>query len=77
MLIDCETCLVRGIACADCVISVLLQIPDAPTNAIDLDESERNAVSVLAASGLLPPLRLVRPRTPPEHQRPDRRRDTA
>ena len=77
MLIDCETCSVRGIACADCVISVLLQTPDVPTNAIDLDESERNAVSVLAASSLLPPLRLVRPRTPPEHQGSDRRRDTA
>ena len=77
MLIDCETCSVRGIACADCVISVLLQTPDVPTNAIDLDESERNAVSVLAASGPLPPLRLVRPRIPPEHQGPDRHRDTA
>jgi hypothetical protein len=59
------------------VISVLLQTPDTPTNAIDLDESERNAVSVLAASGLLPPLRLVHPRTPPEHRGPDRRRNTA
>ena len=77
MLIDCETCSVRGIACPNCVISVLLQTPDEQTNAIDLDESERNAVSVFAASGLLPPLRLVRPRTPPEHPGPDRRRDTA
>jgi len=77
VLIDCETCSVRGIACPDCVISVLLETPHAPINAIDLDESERNAVSVFAASGLLPPLRLVRPRTPPEHEGPDRRRDTA
>ena len=77
MLIDCETCSVRGIACPDCVISVLLHASSGPDNAIDLDESERNAVSVLAASGLLPPLRLVRPRILPEHQRPDRRRDTA
>lgn len=77
MLIDCETCSVRGIACPDCVVSVLLETPHAPTNAIDLDESERNAVSVFAASGLLPPLRLVRPRTPPEDQESDRRRDTA
>jgi len=77
VLIDCETCSVRGIACPDCVISVLLQTSHAPINAIDLDESERNAVSVFAASGLLPPLRLVRPRTPPEHEGPDRRRDTA
>ena len=77
MLIDCETCSVRGVACPDCVISVLLRAPFGPTNAIDLDESERNAVSVLAASGLLPPLRLVRSRTPPGHQVPERRRDTA
>ena len=77
MLIDCETCSVRGVACPDCEISVLLHAAPGPTNVIDLDESERNAVSVLAASGLLPPLRLVRPRTPPEHQGPDRHRDTA
>ena len=77
MLIDCETCSVRGVACPDCVISVLLYAPPGPTNAIDLDESERNAVSALAASGLLPPLRLARSRTLPEHQVPDRRRDTA
>lgn len=77
MLIDCETCSVRGVACPDCVISVLLHAPSGPTNAIDLDESERNAVSVFAASGLLPPLRLVRSRTLPEHQVPERRRDTA
>jgi len=32
---------------------------------------------VFAASGLLPPLRLVRPRTLPEHQVPECRRDTA
>ena len=77
MLIDCETCSVRGIACPDCVVSVLLETPHMATNAIDLDESERNAVSVFAASGLLPPLRLIHSRTPPEHQGPDRRRDTA
>jgi hypothetical protein len=49
VLIDCETCSVRGVACADCVISVLLDAAPGPTNAIDLDESERNAVSVFAA----------------------------
>jgi len=77
VLIDCETCSVRGIACPDCVISVLLHASPDPANGVDLDESERNAVSVFAASGLLPPLRLARSRIRPEHQGPDRRRDTA
>jgi hypothetical protein len=77
MLIDCEACSVRGIACSDCVISVLLHAPPGPTNRIDLDESERNAVSIFAASGLLPPLRLVPSQGSAEARVQDRRRDTA
>jgi hypothetical protein len=44
MHIDCETCSVRGAACPDCVISVLLQPTPGVANHFDLDESERNAV---------------------------------
>ena len=30
MVIDCERCEVRGIACGDCVIGVLLGVPGVP-----------------------------------------------
>jgi len=63
MLIDCETCSVRGDACRDCVVTVILNNP-APT--IELDENEQHAFGNLAAVGLVPPLRLV-----PEHSRDD------
>jgi hypothetical protein len=56
MLIDCDTCIARGAACRDCVITVLL---DGPPARVDLDEDERAAMGSLAQAGLLPPLRLV------------------
>jgi hypothetical protein len=56
VLIDCDRCAVRGLACQDCVVTVLLSRP--PTG-LQLDEDERVAIGVLADSGLVPPLRLV------------------
>ena len=56
MLIDCDECRVRGPACGDCVVTVLL---GAPPDGVHLDPEERDALEVLAASGLVPPLRLV------------------
>jgi hypothetical protein len=56
LLIDCDTCSVRGIGCGDCVITVLLGGPPA---GVTLNDEERRAVEVLAAAGLVPPLRLV------------------
>ena len=53
MIIDCDTCTVRGAACGDCVVGVLLGPPTA------LDAEEERALGVLADSGLIPPLRLV------------------
>ena len=57
MVIDCERCAARGPACGDCVVSVLL---GAPPDGVQLDETERRAIAVLADGGLVPPLRLVR-----------------
>lgn len=56
MIIDCDTCRVRGPACGDCVVTVLL---GRPGQAPDLDAAEQRAIGVLAAGGLVPPLRLV------------------
>ena len=56
MLIDCDTCEVRGDACGECVISVLL---GAPPGGVEIDPDEQRALEVLADSGLVPPLRLV------------------
>lgn len=55
MLVDCARCVVRGDACSDCVISVILD--GAPRTEVELDPTERRALSVLADYGLVPPLR--------------------
>ncbi len=60
--VDCASCRARGPACSDCVISVLL----GPVSAdVELDTDEVGALEAMARSGLLPPLRLVRPTSPP------------
>ena len=53
MVIDCDDCAVRGPGCRDCVVSVLLGVPET------LLEDERAALEVLAEVGLAPRLRLV------------------
>lgn len=54
VLLDCDTCDVRGLACSDCVVTVFLGAPPSA-----LDDEDRRALGVLADSGLVPPLRLV------------------
>ena len=56
MLIDCDGCAVRDLACTDCVVTVLL---GGPPGVVDVDDDERRALDVLADSGLVPRLRLV------------------
>ena len=56
MLIDCDTCTVRAIACGDCVVSVLL---GAPPSGVELDETEQRALAALADAGMVPQLQLV------------------
>ena len=53
VVIDCDECAVRGPGCRDCVVSVLLGVPE------NLLEDERAALEVLAEAGLAPRLRLV------------------
>ena len=56
MIIDCDSCEVRGLACGDCVVSALLGGPPG-----EIDDGEAAALEALADSGLVPPLRLVVP----------------
>jgi hypothetical protein len=54
--VDCGSCVAKGLACGDCVITVLL---GSPTQGVELDTDEQAALSALADSGLVPPLRLI------------------
>ncbi len=56
MLIDCSSCVARPKACADCVVTALL---DSPTDG-QLTAEEVAAMDALSASGLVSPLRFVR-----------------
>ncbi|MEU6643863.1 hypothetical protein ABZ863_15095 [Saccharomonospora sp. NPDC046836] len=64
LVIDCGRCQVRGDACSDCVVSVLLGAPSA----VEWDGAEQRAVDALAEAGMVPRLRLV-PGVPRHHRR--------
>ena len=56
MLNDCDQCVMRDIACGDCVVTMLLNpVGDVPS----WDENEAAAVAALADAGLVSPLRLT------------------
>jgi hypothetical protein len=68
MIVDCDSCEVRGAACGECVIGVLLGVPEVPKAGqegpsgapqVQLDAAERQALAVLADQGLIPRLRVV------------------
>jgi hypothetical protein len=61
VIIDCDSCEVRGLACGDCVVTALL---GSPPGGVEIDDGERAALDALAGSGLVPPLRLVLPLEP-------------
>jgi hypothetical protein len=61
MLIDCDNCEVRDIACGGCVVSTLLGGPGQGLEVLEIDEGERRALDVLADVGLIPPLRHTAP----------------
>jgi hypothetical protein len=56
MIVDCDRCKVRGNACQDCVITLLLGAPPA---AVELKGAERRALDTLAEAGIVPRLQLV------------------
>lgn len=53
MIVDCDGCVMRDVACGDCVVTVLL----GPINGSIAEH--KDAFDVLASAGLTPPLRLV------------------
>ena len=55
--VDCNECLMRDVACGDCVVTLLL----GPAEGLVLDAEEARALTALADGGLVPPLRLVTP----------------
>jgi len=60
MLIDCSSCIMRDIACSDCVVTALLgPMPDAL-------ESHKDVLDVLANAGLVAPLRLIKGDSKPD-----------
>lgn len=61
MLIDCSSCIMRDIACSDCVVTALLgPIPVSI-------ESHKDVLDVLANAGLVSPLRLIKGDSNSEH----------
>ena len=64
MKIDCDTCVVRGSACADCVVSFLTiaagegqLVASDVRGPIELDDEQAAAVYAFSRGGLVPPLR--------------------
>ncbi|KAA0023109.1 hypothetical protein FOY51_11560 [Antrihabitans cavernicola] len=74
VIVDCNECAVRDIACRDCVVTVLLGEPtmrertevrpDPRRRVTRIDQEEQDAIDALADIGLVPRLRLVRTRVP-------------
>ena len=62
MLIDCDTCTVRDVACDDCVVTFLLASPPVMAGLPCRSGSTTTRparCAVLADHGLVPPLRLA------------------
>jgi hypothetical protein len=55
VIIDCDRCEMRDIACGDCVVTVLLGAPPE----VEIDATEQAAIAALAEGGLVPPLRMA------------------
>ena len=53
MIIDCDTCTMRDVACGDCVVTILI---GPPPNS-NLEAEEARVIDLLASRGMIPPLR--------------------
>lgn len=61
MIIDCAGCVMRDLACGDCVVSFLLGPPPE-----QIGSQEQVALAALADGGLVPPLRMRPVPGPPD-----------
>jgi len=52
MIIDCDSCVMRQIACGDCVVSVLLDLKPAPGKKAELSNADKAAINNLSTVGL-------------------------
>lgn len=60
MIISCDDCAVRDLACGDCVVTHFLALPGPQVSgSVEISPGEDRALRVLQGSGLLPPLRLA------------------
>ncbi|AKU17145.1 hypothetical protein [Luteipulveratus mongoliensis] len=50
MIVDCQTCPVRGTRCEDCMVTAMLTIS---VHDLPLDPAEREALTMLVSSGLV------------------------
>jgi hypothetical protein len=62
MIINCGSCIMRNIACNDCVVSVLLNIKPLPGKNAEFSDKDEVAINHLATAGMVPPLRYQRHR---------------
>lgn len=65
MIIDCDSCKVREIACSDCVVTILI---GPPANS-EVGAEEARVIDLLASRGMIPPLRYEDCRDSQENER--------
>jgi hypothetical protein len=53
--VDCGRCVLRAVACSDCLIGALV----GPPRPVEWDETELRAIEALVEGGLVPKLRLT------------------
>jgi hypothetical protein len=57
MIINCDSCSMRNIACDDCVVTAVLNITPLPGKTAEFSKEDQRAINQLASAGLIPPLR--------------------
>ena len=56
MIIDCDSCSLRDLACKDCVVSFFLNKAE---DSLDLSNQTTDALELLSSRGIVPPLRFL------------------
>lgn len=56
MIIDCDSCSLRDLACKDCVVTFFLNKAE---DSLDLSNQTTEAIQLLSSRGIVPPLRYL------------------